>query len=157
MTRRVPAASTLRALWFLLALLIGCSSSPPHPPTDVAAKAARLALDMKGRPYRYGGNTPEGFDCSGLVQYSYARLGVRLARTTEAQWQNSRAISLTQLHAGDLLFFDQDGKRHSHVGVYLGADQFVHAPSSGKRVSVAHLSDPYWRRHLHGARRVVTD
>ncbi len=112
---------------------------------------------MQGKPYHYGGNTPAGFDCSGLVQYSYAQAGSRLPRSAEGLWDISRAVSLHQLRAGDLLFFTQEGKRSSHVAVYLGNDRFVHAPSSGKKVSVANMTDAYWRRHLEGARRPRLD
>lgn len=142
-----------------VALLVtaGCSSTPRRSESDAGAKAAHHALDMKGKPYRYGGSTPQGFDCSGLVHYSYGRVGVRLPRHTEGLWGQSRPVSPRQLRTGDLLFFDQEGKRSSHVGMYLGDDQFVHAPSSGKRVSVARLSDPYWQRHFAGARRISVD
>jgi murein DD-endopeptidase len=155
--RPLPRSSRL-LLALAVSALVGCSSAPRHPEPDVAANAARQALAMQGRPYRYGGSTPQqGFDCSGLVQYSYRRVGVPLPRSTEQLWRSSRAISPHQLRPGDLVFFDQEGKRYSHVGVYLGNDQFVHAPSSGKHVSVAKLSDSFWRRHFNGGRRVIVD
>lgn len=112
---------------------------------------------MVGTPYRYGGNSPKGFDCSGLVQYSYARAGARLPRSTQAQRAHSHPVSQRQLRRGDLLFFNQDGKRASHVGIYLGNSRFVHAPSRGKSVYVAELDDPYWRRHFNEARRPRID
>lgn len=120
---------------------------------DVGAGAVQHALGMRGKPYRYGGNTPQGFDCSGLIQYSYARAGMKLPRSTEGLWGSSRSVSSSQIRPGDLLFFHQEGKRNSHVGLYIGDDRFVHSPSSGKRVSTASLSDPYWRRHFSAARR----
>lgn len=135
--------------------LAGCSSLPPrNDPGTVGERAAQYALDMKGTPYRYGGNTPRGFDCSGLVQYSYGRAGVRLPRSTEGLWGFSTAISTRQLRPGDLLFFNEQGKRSSHVAIYIGDEHFVHAPSSGKSVSVGSLYSRYWRRHLEGARRL---
>jgi cell wall-associated NlpC family hydrolase len=143
----------------LLALGLGaCSSTPPQPEAArVGPRAADHALRMVGVPYRYGGSSPRGFDCSGLVQYSYARAGARLPRNTQAQRAHSRPVSQRQLRRGDLLFFNQEGKRASHVGIYLGNNRFVHAPSSGKSVYVADFTDPYWRRHFHEARRPLID
>jgi len=110
---------------------------------------------MQGKPYRYGGNTPRGFDCSGLVQYSYARAGVDLPRSTESLWRNSSSIATRNLQPGDLLFFNQEGKRSSHVAIYIGRERFVHAPSTGKQVSVDKLDSSYWSRHLESARRPI--
>lgn len=136
----------------------GCSTVPLDSAPDVVGeRAARYALEMKGKPYRYGGNTPRGFDCSGLVQYSYARAGARVPRTTEALWDASHRVPTRQLRTGDLLFFNQNGKRSAHVAIYLGEDRFVHAPATGKNVSLANLNDPYWRRHFQGARRPRVD
>jgi murein DD-endopeptidase len=146
------------ALALLTTALTGCSTTPRQADSDVIGeRAAKQALAMQGKPYRYGGNTPNGFDCSGLVQYSYGRAGARLPRSTEGLWGSSRTVSQHQRRAGDLLFFTQEGKRSSHVGIYLGNDRFVHAPSSGKRVVVANLTDPYWRRHFEGVRRPRLD
>jgi cell wall-associated NlpC family hydrolase len=134
--------------------LTGCASvSPRGDPDLVGELAAQYALDMEGTPYHYGGNTPRGFDCSGLVQYSYARAGARVPRSTEGLWSFSRPISARSLRPGDLLFFNQLGKR-SHVAIYVGRERFVHAPSTGKYVAVGNLSDRYWRRHLESARRL---
>jgi cell wall-associated NlpC family hydrolase len=137
-------------------LLASCASQPTEPPSDdhsINLRAARYALQVVGAPYRYGGNTPRGFDCSGLVQYSYARAGVVIPRTTREQRRHSHAVNRKHLRPGDLLFFDQLGKRGSHVGLYLGDQRFVHAPASGKAVHVSTLSNPYWQRHLLEIRR----
>lgn len=144
---------SLAAVGVILLALSSCSSAPRQPDSDVGARAARHALGMQGKPYRSGGETPQGFDCSGLVYYSYARAGVNLPRSTERQWAGSRSVRSGELRPGDLLFFHQEGKRNSHVGIYLGNSRFVHAPSSGKYVSTASLSNPYWQRHFAGARR----
>lgn len=139
----------------VLALLAGCATDPrePNEAPALGSLAARNALAMQGKPYRYGGNNPQGFDCSGLVQYSYAKAGVKLPRSTEALWKASRSITLRDARPGDLLFFTQLGKRSSHVALYIGDSRFVHAPSTGKTVYVADLNDDYWRRHFEGVRR----
>ncbi len=141
-----------------LALLSACGGNPPReagaPATVVSTKAADIAYRMVGKPYRYGGSSPRGFDCSGLVHYSYASAGREVARSTEALRDNSRKIARDDLRKGDLLFFDQEGKRSSHVGIYIGNDIFVHAPSSGKKVRRDRLADPYWRKHFVDARRL---
>lgn len=144
------------AVGLILLALGGCSSAPRPAEPDVGASAAQHALGMQGKPYRMGGSTPQGFDCSGLVQYSYARVNMRLPRSTEGQWASSRAVPMNEIRPGDLLFFHQEGKHNSHVGIYVGNNRFVHAPSSGKHVSTASLSDRYWSRHFAGARRPVS-
>ena len=146
---------SLVAVGLILLALGGCSSAPRQAEPDVGASAARHALGMQGKPYRMGGNTPQGFDCSGLVHFSYARVSMNLPRSTEGQWTSSRAVPRKEIRPGDLLFFHQEGKRNSHVAIYVGNDRFVHAPSSGKKVSTASLSDPYWRQHFAAARRPV--
>jgi cell wall-associated NlpC family hydrolase len=139
-----------------LALLAGCAGEPPRPepPSDKAIKVRDTAVRMLGKPYRYGGYSPKGFDCSGLVYYSYGRAGIKVPRSTEGQLKVARVIGIKDLRLGDLLFFDEDGKRSSHVAIYVGDDTFVHAPSSGKRVRTDHLHDPYWRGHFASARRL---
>lgn len=149
--------------FFILTILtlifaIGCAYSPiDSVPANVSARATDYALAMVGTPYHYGGDSPSrGFDCSGLVQYSYARAGMRVPRTTSGLYRQSRTISPDELRRGDLLFFDQEGKKSSHVALYVGADRFVHAPSSGKSVHVTNFSS-YWRQHLAYARRIESD
>lgn len=142
-----------------IGLLAACASTPPPEPRSHVSEAAaehasRAAVQMVGRAYRTGGASPSrGFDCSGLVQFSYARAGIRVPRSTEEQLEASRPVSRGSLRPGDLLFFDQDGKGDSHVGIYLGRERFVHAPSSGKRVRIDRLDSRYWEAHLSQARR----
>ena len=116
-------------------------------------RAAALAAKMVGNPYKYGGASPSGFDCSGLVQYSFKHAGVALPHNTLQQRSASRLINVAELRRGDLLFFNQEGKRYGHVGIYLGDGRFVHAPSSGKSVRSDALSNPYWKKHLSEVRR----
>ena len=113
--------------------------------TSVARQAAEIALRQVGVPYRYGGSTPSGFDCSGLVHYSYQRAGKAVPRTTKQLWEATSAVDNENIRVGDLLFFRFDGKM-SHVGMYIGDSRFVHAPSSGKTVSVESLSSDYYRQ-----------
>ena len=120
---------------------------------DIGAGAARYALKQVGIPYVWGGNTPKGFDCSGLIQYSYARAGVEFPRATVTQRKASRYVSRASLRPGDLVFFHIDGKRYSHLGMYVGDGRFVHAPRTGKVVSTASLDNPYWQRNYAGGRR----
>lgn len=149
--------------WVVLVgtLATACSHQPhqsARPQAKVASQAAHHALQMVGTPYRYGGNSPRrGFDCSGLVHYSYARAGVAVPRTTREQRRHSRSVAPGEMQVGDLLFFNQRGKRSSHVGLYLGDNRFVHAPSSGKLVHVSNLTSRYWRHHFVDARRFDLD
>jgi hypothetical protein len=141
-----------------MALFAGCVSAPLRPMGKYSAaaadKAADTALAMVGRPYQYRGESPDGFDCSGLVRYSYLSAGVNLPHGTGSLRQRTVPVRSRDMRRGDLVFFDQSGKKYSHVGIYLGNGRFVHAPSSGKRVRTGSLDDPYWKKHFLGARRV---
>jgi murein DD-endopeptidase len=135
-------------------LLAACASRPDWRGAPTAEAAARTAVKMEGKPYRFGGVTPEsGFDCSGLVYYSYGTVGVDVPRTTDAQRRASQRVSVSNRSKGDLLFFNQRDLAASHVGIYLGGDRFVHAPSSGKPVRTDSLTDLYWQKHLAEVRR----
>lgn len=136
-------------------LVTACSSTPvvDTPSSALHYEASGIAATMVGKPYRYGGSTPQGFDCSGLVHFSFKRAGLNVPRSTATQRKQSRKVPAAHLTRGDLLFFSQEGKYSSHVGIYLGRNRFVHAPSSGKRVRVDSLTDPYWQKHLVDTRR----
>jgi hypothetical protein len=142
--------------WVLLFLVpISLATYAGQPQRDAAHSAADSALSLLNAPYRAGGSRPStGFDCSGLVQYSYRQAGLSLPRTTEQQRRASKPIRLADLRRGDLVFFDQEGKKNSHVGIYVGNGRFVHAPSSGKRVRSDTLNAPYWKKHISEARRI---
>jgi hypothetical protein len=120
---------------------------------EVLTRVAQAAQGQVGVPYRFGGHTPKGFDCSGLVFYSYALAGVTVPRTSDAQLRASRELELAEAVPGDLVFFSSPDKV-SHVGIYLGDGQFIHAPSTGKRVVVNKLDQPYYQRHLVGVGRL---
>lgn len=130
------------------------SSSYQHTPASTASeRAVQTSLTLLGAPYRFGARGPEAFDCSGLVYYAYQSAGVDLPRTSAELHRVTRPVELDQAQAGDLVFFHYD-RRVSHVGIYLGDGRFVHAPSSGKPVSVASLADPHYRDHFAGAGRI---
>ncbi len=159
--------SLLRSLTFLMfcsGLLVACSHSPQHSETTsktkvAAAKSnqkslnagdeiANLAKSLLGNPYKYGGASPKGFDCSGLVYYTHGKLGIRTPRTSLQQYKNAKNIKLSKLHSGDLVFFTLNKANVSHVGIYLGNGRFIHAPKSGKRVTVNNLNDDFWRPRI---------
>lgn len=127
-------------------------AAPSKPRVSVGERAAAVALRQVGVPYRYGGSSPAGFDCSGLVHYSYASAGLSIPRTTVALWEKTAPVDARSMRTGDLLFFDIQGKM-SHVGMYLGGGRFVHAPSSGRVVSVERLDNAYYSRALIRAGR----
>jgi cell wall-associated NlpC family hydrolase len=143
---RAPLAPLVAA-----ALLAACATTPPRPAArdGVAAEAAAVARAPIGRPYDDGGETPgEGFDCSGLVHYAYARAGREVPRTTRQQYDAVHRLYLEQLQPGHLVFFSTSGGVVSHVGVYVGDSAFVHAPKSGAAVRTSSLDQPYWRARL---------
>lgn len=105
---------------------------------------------MLGTPYRAGGASPRGFDCSGFVRYSFNEAGIHIPRTSAQQYTQSQKISQQELQPGDLVFFNIRGRKISHVGIYLGQGQFIHAPSSGKAVSIDSLNNPYWKARIRG-------
>ena len=107
------------------------------------------SMDLVGTPYRWGGASDAGFDCSGMIQYLYKNaLGVNLPRTSRDMAAASKKISQSSLKAGDLVFFNTSGSGISHVGLYIGNNEFIHAPSSGKTVQTERLSKPYYASHF---------
>jgi cell wall-associated NlpC family hydrolase len=113
------------------------------------------ALALRGVPYRNGGTDPGGFDCSGFTQYVFAHHGIALPREVKEQFAAGRAVQIDQIAAGDLMFFTTVAPGASHVGIALGGDEFVHAPSSTGVVRVERLSSPYWAQRFIGARRMA--
>ena len=112
------------------------------------------ALGLRGTPYRLGGNDPTGFDCSGFVRYVFAQFGYQLPREVQAQFKTGRPIARDEIQPGDLVFFETVSKGASHVGIALGNDEFVHAPSSRGVVRTERYTIEYWARRWIGARRV---
>lgn len=124
------------------------------PANSTGDEIVAAAKSLIGTPYLFGGNSPQGFDCSGLVYYSYQTLGIPVARTTKQLAKQATTLSKEEAQPGDLLFFRTFGSNVSHVGIYAGKNQFIHAPKSGKRVSYASIEEPYWRDRLIKAGRL---
>ncbi len=169
----------LGAIW----LLAGCAGAPPPPPLGPVAPpeavsrnpqevALEVALsDFYGAPYRLGGTTPAGVDCSGLIQALYHRAGINLPRTVAQQYETGRPVSRGQLRFGDVVFFNRYcqtrdrevylagifgsgwGDQVCHDGFYLGGGRFVHASPRG--VFVSRLDAEVWRKAYRGARRYL--
>ena len=147
----IAAMTLLRHLVFAFALVtLAGTANAATPQERAAAEAAKLV----GAPYRYGGMSPKGFDCSGLVLYSYRQAGVALPHSTDQQRHLGKPVQRSEMRPGDLVFFNQQGKKHGHVAIYVGNGEMVHAPSSGKRVRRDRLDSPYWKKHLSEARRL---
>jgi cell wall-associated NlpC family hydrolase len=112
------------------------------------------ALSMRGVPYRSGGADPSGFDCSGLVEYAFARHGVWVPRTVTEQFTIGEAVDSAALRPGDLVFFETTGRGPSHVGIVTSGGEFVHAPNASGAVRTEQLGAPYWASRFVGARRL---
>jgi cell wall-associated NlpC family hydrolase len=119
------------------------------PPSQYGG-AVGIAMRYLGTPYVWGGASPGGFDCSGLVAYVYGQMGVSLPHYTGAQWNVGVPVSRGDLQPGDLVFFDGLG----HVGIYMGGGQFIHAPHTGDVVKISSFSGWYAATYV-GARRVT--
>ena len=124
---------------------------PTPIPVPIGERVANTVKQYLGVPYVWGGTTPNGFDCSGLVQYVYAQFGITVSRTSKEQSTNGWAVSRGELKEGDLVFFANNQGIH-HVGVYVGDGQFIHAPETGDVVKITALSE---RNDYYCARRIV--
>jgi cell wall-associated NlpC family hydrolase len=160
-------------LMAFIALLGGCAGVAPSPSPSVApaaeasferggaatdrSEALLQALSALGTSYHYGGDTyATGFDCSGLVAHVFLEAyGIRLPHSARAQSRLGTPVSLADLQAGDLVFYNTEHRPYSHVGIYLGDGEFIHAPKTGTRVRVEEMSNPYWASHYDGARRIA--
>jgi len=138
-------------------------TAAPQPPDSLMSRAVGgventldRALDYIGVRYKRGGSSPEtGFDCSGFVKYLYDEtLGLVLPHNAKAIAQQGERVEKAELQPGDLVFFNTMRRAFSHVGIYLGDGQFIHAPRAGKRVRVEDMTNRYWSRRFNGARRI---
>ncbi len=160
--------------FFLIALLlplVACSTiidlipipemdwlSSDDKPSPKAENAAKLAKKQVGAPYVYGGTTPKGFDCSGLIWWAYTKQGVKIPRISEDQLKAGKNIrSRKAIQVGDIVVFRTGrGRSGLHTGLYVGNNQFIHAPTSGKRVRLDSLNNSYWGPRLISIRRIVS-
>ena len=143
-----------RIAWVAVALLMQLAVAPAEAAEEVPAEVVLRALALVNAPYRYGGRTPAGFDCSGFVGYVFAETtGLTLPRRSEEIRRLGESLTADQLAAGDLVFFNTLGRPFSHVGIYVGDGRFVHAPARRGRVRVERIDDPYWTSRFNGARR----
>ncbi|MFZ3174929.1 MAG: NlpC/P60 family protein [Thiobacillus sp.] len=141
----------LLSLLLSLLALPACANTPPE---DIPM----YAVSLIGSPYRLGGISPEtGLDCSGFVGHVFRQtIGIVLPRDSHAISKAAQPLAKTELLPGDLVFFNTLNRAFSHVGIYLGDDRFVHAPSSRSgAVMVSNLNDRYWRERFDGAGRVT--
>ena len=140
-------------------------AAQPHEPTLIerasasAHELAMNALSLLGVNYRFGGSSPDsGFDCSGMVRHVVRNaLGLDLPRTAREMARIGQRIPLDDLKPGDLVFFNTMRRAFSHVGIYLGDNRFVHAPSAGGEVRIDDLSSKYWVARYEGARRLPAE
>lgn len=164
--------------WLALLLLVSAFATPteeepaPAAPPQETRSAAELeagnqfaqglmlqALELIGVRYRYGGSTPEtGLDCSGFIRYVFQQtLNIALPHNAFAISRLGEEVEKEALKPGDLVFFNTLGRRFSHVGIYLGDDRFIHAPSTGRRIEVVRMTEKYWSKRYTGARRVTQE
>lgn len=125
--------------------------------TTVGETIVAYAESLLGTPYVWGGTSTSGFDCSGFCQYVYEQMGYSINRTADAQMDNGTSVSMSDLQPGDLVFFvgTYSCSGASHVGIYIGNGNFIHASSSSGCVKISSLSSTYYTNHFYGARRIV--
>jgi cell wall-associated NlpC family hydrolase len=114
----------------------------------------KTASGYIGVPYRFGGESPRGFDCSGYVKYVFEKHGKKLPRTADAQFTAGTSVDKSKLKEGDLVFFTTYAKGPSHVGIYYGGNKFIHA-SSSRGIMISGMNDYYWKGRYVGARRIL--
>lgn len=128
---------------------------PIHPNKNDLDRVIQEALRFQGVPYRPGGRSPQnGFDCSGYVNFVFLQVGQKLPSTSNEMAKLGDLIKFNNLRPGDLVFFNTLRRPYSHVGIYLGNQNFIHAPSKGSKVRIDKLNSRYWSNHFQMARRL---
>jgi len=130
-------------------------SSPEPIPAISEYDLVGTALDLRGVPYKNGGTDRNGFDCSGFTQFVFAQYGLSLPRDVHEQFKTGKPVERNSLRAGDLIFFTTTEPGASHVGIAVGGDAFVHAPSTSGVVRVERYNSSYWAPRFVGGRRVI--
>jgi peptidoglycan DL-endopeptidase LytF len=130
-------------------------AAPPVETDAITHPLLATALALAGTPYRNGGSDPSGFDCSGFVQWVFSRHGAALPREVREQYREGDDVDREDIRPGDLVFFETVSRGASHVGIALGNDQFVHAPSSRGVVRIERFTSSYWAPRWVGARRIL--
>ena len=144
--------------WVSGSYLANCVvEQPSTPSTNKVQAVIDLAHKQLGKPYVWGAEGPNSFDCSGLIYYVYKNAaGITLPRTSSAQYSAGVAVSRSNLKAGDLIFSSTDGTGNiTHVAIYVGDGQMIHAPRNGKNVEKVSINNSYWNKAYVGARRVL--
>jgi cell wall-associated NlpC family hydrolase len=154
----------MRSILLLSVLLLGaCASTKDHMQTHDTGSSAIVkeltsyAQSLIGAPYKYGGTSPNtGFDCSGFVDHVFQHTAdVLLPHSAQQISRHGLPVKSSQLREGDLVFYDTNNQAYSHVGIYLGNDRFIHAPSSGGSVRIEDMTLDYWKKHYNGSRRIT--
>ncbi|WP_174734308.1 C40 family peptidase [Mesobacillus harenae] len=133
-------------------LFSGLAGSIQTEAASFSTSAANIAQKYIGKPYKWGGTTPKGFDCSGLVGYSFKKAGKTLPRTAAAMYKTGKSVAKNKLQKGDLVFFNTSSKGVSHVAIYIGNNKVVHSVTKG--VKIDSLSNSYWKARYVGAKRL---
>ncbi len=136
--------------------LTGQPANINYASVSVGQKIVDTSMKYLGVPYVWGGTSPYGFDCSGLVYYVYKENGYSINRRASTIWYNGYSISKDSLQVGDPVFFSNDSSSEiEHVGIYIGNGQFIHASSGGDCVKLNNMSDAYYLRNYYGAVRII--
>lgn len=158
---------TLGVIVVLSIVLLGCAinhkppdfsslSNKQHPTTPAQEGVIQTALSLLGTPYRFGGTTPEGFDCTGFINYVYHHsAGIVLPRESHSLIRSGKPVSATNLQPADLVYFKIERQKPLHAGIYIGNGKFIHAPSSKGKINIQSLGMNYWRDRFITARRVI--